>query len=95
MSYNALKADNGKCNACAPSCFNANLNIDIRDPSTKEHLGVMVSKWPGCSCAGLTDRSHFVLRFAPGSHPRQRAGLVAAMVLIEFAVFELIRSQEQ
>jgi hypothetical protein len=95
VSYNALKADNGKCNACAPSCFNANLNIDIRDPSTKEHLGVMVSKWPGCSCAGLTDRSHFVLRFAPGSHPRQRAGLVAAMVLIEFAVFELIRSQEQ
>jgi len=95
VSYNALKADNGKCNACAPSCFNANLNIDIRDPSTKEHLGVMVSRWPGCSCAGLTDRSHFVLRFAPGSHPKQRAGLVAAMVLIEFAVFELIRSQEQ
>ena len=93
VSSNLMTADNGKSNCCAPSCFNANFNVDIRDPRTKEHLGVMVSKWPGCSCAGLTDRSHFVLRFAPGSHMRQRASLVAAMVLIEFAVFEFLRSQ--
>ena len=95
VSYNCLSADNGKNNCLAPSCFNQVLNIDIRDPASNNHIGVMASLWPGCTCAGLTDRSHFVLRFAPKSHPKQRAALVASMILIEFAVFELLRSQEQ
>ena len=38
VSSNLMTADNGKSNCCAPSCFNANFNVDIRDPRTKEHL---------------------------------------------------------
>ena len=94
VSYNCLNSDSGRSNFCAPSCFNSTLNVDIREPKTGKHLGVMTSLWPGFSCASLTDRSHFVVRFAPNSHPKQRAALVAAMILIEFAVFEQIRAKQ-
>jgi hypothetical protein len=80
------------CNFCAPTCFNDAYTIDIFED------GKFVSEshfiWPGCNCAGLTDRSNFLIVFPKDATPEKRVGLVAGMFLIEYAVNEK-KSQDQ
>ncbi|CAL6269745.1 unnamed protein product [Bathycoccus prasinos] len=78
VSYNALKADNGKCNACAPSCFNANLNIDISrsvDERTSRRDGFQVAglllRWANGSLALCVE---VCARFAPKTKSRFSRG---------------------
>ena len=52
------------------------------------------SVWPGCNCGGVTERSNLLLRFPRGAAPDQRAALVAALTLVEFAHFEWRRGGE-
>ena len=51
--------------------------------------------WPGCNCAGATERSNIVLRFPKNATDRERASLVAVTVLVEFAHFEWKKGDNQ
>jgi len=81
------------CNICAPSCFNESYDMDVYDATESKVVSVMSSVWPGCNCGGLTERSNLVLRFPADANPKQRASLVAALMLIEFAHFEWRRQE--
>lgn len=80
------------CNVFAPSCCNESYDMDVYDPTETKVVAVMSSVFPGCNCGGLTERSNIILRFPSDSTPKQRASLVAAMMLIEFAHFEWKRN---
>lgn len=75
-------------NVCAPSCFNASYDMDVYDASELNVVARSANVWPGCNCAGATDRSNIVLRFPRDADPKRRAALVAATMLVEFAHFE-------
>lgn len=81
------------CNFCAPSCFNESYDVDIFTPEGV-FVGTSTFVWPGCSCAGLTDRSNLVVRFPEGSSATQRAALVGGMMLVDSTVMEVKRLQE-
>lgn len=83
------------CNICAPSCFNESYDMDIYDAAETKVIGVMSSIFPGCNCGGLTERSNLILRFPAEATPKQRASLVAALMLIEFAHFEWKRQENK
>ena len=78
-------------NLCAPSCLNESYDMDVYDASESAVVGLTANVWPGCNCMGLTDRSNLVVRFPPGSTPKQRAALIASLFLVEFAHFEAKR----
>jgi hypothetical protein len=75
-------------NCCAPSCFNASYDIDVFDERERNVVARAANVWPGCNCAGATDRSNIILRFPRDADPKRRAALVAATMLVEFAHFE-------
>lgn len=75
-------------NVCAPSCFNASYDMDVFDAGERTVVARSANVWPGCNCAGATDRSNIVLRFPRDADPKRRAALVAATMLVEFAHFE-------
>ena len=75
-------------NCCAPSCFNQSYVVDVFDPEEDHVVARSANVWPGCNCAGATERSNIVLRFPKNATDRERASLVAATVLVEFAHFE-------
>ena len=66
-------------------------DMDGYDASESAVVGLTANVWPGCNCMGLTDRSNLVVRFPPGSTPKQRAALIASLFLVEFAHFEAKR----
>ena len=51
--------------------------------------------WPGWTCAGITDRSNILIRFPPDATPRQRAALLATMMLVEFSHFEWKKGEHE
>ena len=65
--------------------------MDVYDASESAVVGLTANVWPGCNFMGLTDRSNLVVRFPPGSTPKQRAALIASLFLVEFAHFEAKR----
>ena len=75
-------------NCCAPSCFNASYDVDVFDAGERSVVARAANVWPGCNCAGATDRSNIILRFPRDADPKRRAALVAAAMLVEFAHFE-------
>ena len=75
-------------NVCAPSCCNESYDVDVFDPRETTVVARATNAWPGWNCAGATDRSNVVLRFPKDASARERASLVAAMTLVEFAHFE-------
>ena len=75
-------------NVCAPSCCNASYDVDVFDARETKVVARATNAWPGWNCAGATDRSNVVLRFPRDASARERASLVAAMTLVEFAHFE-------
>ena len=75
-------------NCCAPSCFNASYDLDVFDAGERSVVARAANVWPGCNCAGATDRSNIILRFPRDADPKRRAALVAAAMLVEFAHFE-------
>ena len=75
-------------NCCAPSCFNASYDLDVFDAGERSVVARAANVWPGCNCAGATDRSNIILRFPRDADPKRRAALVAATMLVEFAHFE-------
>jgi hypothetical protein len=78
-------------NCLAPSCCNRDYDMDVYDASESVVVGHAANVWPGCTCAGLTERSNLVLRFPPNATPKQRAALVASTFLVEFYHFEMRR----
>lgn len=74
-------------NCCAPSCFNSTYDVDVNDPSGQL---VSTTSWvfPGCNCGGLTEATNAVIRFPKMATPQQRAALLGAMMLVEYAVIE-------
>ena len=75
-------------NVCAPSCCNASYDVDVFDARETTVVARATNAWPGWNCAGATDRSNVVLRFPKDASARERASLVAAVTLVEFAHFE-------
>jgi hypothetical protein len=82
-------------NCCAPSCFNQSYVVDVFDPKEAHVVARSANVWPGCNCAGATERSNIVLRFPKNATDRERASLVAATVLVEFAHFEWKKGDNQ
>jgi hypothetical protein len=82
-------------NCCAPSCFNQSYVVDVFDPEEAHVVARSANVWPGCNCAGATERSNIVLRFPKNATDRERASLVAATVLVEFAHFEWKKGDNQ
>ena len=80
-------------NCLAPSCCNRDYDMDVMDASESVVVGHVANVFPGCNCGGVTERSNLVLRFPPNATPKQRAALVASTFLVEFAHFEMRRSQ--
>ena len=83
------KSGAGGCNLCAPSCCKEAYVIDVYDENhqiVNEASSAFV--FPGCNCAGLTDRSNFVVNFPADAPVEKRMGLLAGMMLIEYAVNE-------
>ena len=76
------------CNALAPSCCNESYDMDIYDANETKIVSHAANVWPGCNCGGITERSNLLLRFPKDATPQQRASLVAALMLVEFAHFE-------
>ena len=76
------------CNVCAPSCFNESYDMDVYDAHEDKIVSHAANVWPGCNCGGITERSNLLLRFPADATPQQRAALVAALMLVEFAHFE-------
>ena len=89
---------NGKCNWCAPSCCNESYDVDVLDPGEQipTRIGAYAGNvWPGWTCAGITDRSNILIRFPPDSTPKQRASLLATMMLVEFSHFEWKKGEHE
>jgi len=83
----SYKSGGGGCNVCAPTCFKEAYVIDLYEgDKLLESPSAFV--WPGCNCGGLTDRSNFVVNFPDDATPEKRAGIIAGMMLIEYAVNE-------
>lgn len=82
-------------NVCAPSCFNETYDMDVFDADEMKVVAYAANVWPGCNCSGITERSNLLLRFPAGSTPQQRASLVAALMLVEFAHFEWKKGDEE
>ena len=82
-------------NCCAPSCFNQSYVVDVFDPEEAHVVARSANVWPGCNCAGATERSNIVLRFPKNATDRERASLVAVTVLVEFAHFEWKKGDNQ
>ena len=83
----SYKSGGGGCNFCAPTCFRESYVIDLYEgDKLLESPSAFV--WPGCNCGGLTDRSNFVVNFPDDATPEKRAGIIAGMMLIEYAVNE-------
>lgn len=61
---------------------------DVYDAGETKIVSHMSNVWPGCNCGGITERSNLLLRFPRDATPQQRASLVAALMLVEFAHFE-------
>lgn len=82
------KSGGGGCNVCAPTCFKEAYVIDVYSNGQLLENDASAFVWPGCNCGGLTDRSNFVINFPDNAAPEERAGLIAGMMLIEYAVNE-------
>tara|TARA_B000000441_G_C21348621_1_gene126657 strand:- start:12 stop:443 length:432 start_codon:yes stop_codon:yes gene_type:complete len=86
----------GKCNWCAPSCCNESYDLDVLEPTETRGVGATAANvWPGWTCAGITDRSNILIRFPPDATPRQRAALLATMMLVEFSHFEWKKGEHE
>ena len=83
----SYKSGGGGCNVCAPTCCKEAYVIDLYEgDKLLESPSAFV--WPGCNCGGLTDRSNFVVNFPDDATPEKRLGIIAGMMLIEYAVNE-------
>lgn len=79
-------------NCCAPTCCNSTYDVDVKDP-TGQLVSTTSWVWPGCNCGGLTESTNAMIRFPRSATPQQRAAVVGAMMLVEYAVIEF-RSQK-
>jgi len=76
------------CNVFAPSCCNERYALDVYDADEKAVVTVAESIFPGCNLKGCTGNTNYNMRFPESADVKQRAALLAAYFLIEFAVFE-------
>ena len=67
-------------------------DVDVKDP-TGQLVSTTSWVWPGCNCGGLTESTNAMIRFPRSATPQQRAAVVGAMMLVEYAVIEF-RSQK-
>jgi len=76
-------------NMCAPSmCCPVN-TIDILTPDQSQKVGQIVDIWPGCNargCIGTYD--NYIMDFPDAATPTDKLNLLAALILIEYMVFE-------
>ena len=71
-------------------------DLDVLEPTETRGVGATAANvWPGWTCAGITDRSNILIRFPPDATPRQRAALLATMMLVEFSHFEWKKGEHE
>jgi len=84
----------GGCNLCAPGCCNSAYEVTVTDPQGK--LRASESQWfiwPGWSCDPYADQSNTLIKFGEDDQPHKRLGLLAGMMLVEYAVMEAKRGR--